>query len=254
MAILMCHDMVLRSLGYRPCVLASKEVVAEGSEFPVYLFWFQSTDSGSRVCVDPGVSQSLSLNNGPVFRKYSPVAVDGDRFALGVKIYKGGKMTEFLRDAKIGQALWWAPKPMKTRTTGCSNVGLIAMGIGITAVLPVLERELSTNPTSKVVLLYCNRTSQDEVWVEKIKTLSETHTDRLTFTRHLTREAVKATDSEEHISHDRLTPDVLAKYFAGWDPRDSAFQVVGSKPQKKAIYSALGRLGFGKDDCKLHVK
>eukprot|EP01059_Diplonema_ambulator_P000156 TRINITY_DN10143_c0_g2_i1.p1 TRINITY_DN10143_c0_g2~~TRINITY_DN10143_c0_g2_i1.p1 ORF type:complete len:173 (-),score=35.88 TRINITY_DN10143_c0_g2_i1:776-1294(-) len=164
-----------------------------------------------------------------------------------MKIYKGGRMTEFLRGAEVGQDLWWAPKPMKTRTTGCSNVGLLTMGIGITGILPVLERELSTNPTSKVVLLYCNRTSQDEVWVEKIKTLSETHTDRLTFTRHLTREAVKATDSEEHISHDRLTPDVLAKYFAGWDPRDSAFRVVGSERQKRAVDRVLRQMGFRQD-------
>eukprot|EP01059_Diplonema_ambulator_P014009 TRINITY_DN2480_c0_g1_i11.p1 TRINITY_DN2480_c0_g1~~TRINITY_DN2480_c0_g1_i11.p1 ORF type:complete len:259 (+),score=51.39 TRINITY_DN2480_c0_g1_i11:41-778(+) len=240
------------------CHLVSKETIAVGSEFPIILLRFSNGQESDRVEVDPGLAQSLKLYNAKTGRKYSPVHVTGDGFTLGVKIYEGGKMSEYLRTAKIGDQMWWKAKPAhkssRRRASGRNSVGLIAMGIGITAVLPVLERELSTNPTSKVVLLYCNRTSQDEVWVEKIKTLSETHTDRLTFTRHLTREAVKATDSEEHISHDRLTPDVLAKYFAGWDPRDSAFQVVGSKPQKKAIYSALGRLGFGKDDCKLHVK
>eukprot|EP01064_Diplonema_japonicum_P001267 TRINITY_DN107_c0_g1_i23.p1 TRINITY_DN107_c0_g1~~TRINITY_DN107_c0_g1_i23.p1 ORF type:complete len:244 (+),score=14.85 TRINITY_DN107_c0_g1_i23:52-783(+) len=237
------------------CIVVRKAVIAKGSEFPIVHLRFETR--GQTLDADPGLGQSLKLFNSKTGRKYSPVEVDENGFSLAVKIYEGGKMSEYLNRVTLGQEMWWKAKPAwkngKTRRCKGENVLLVAMGIGITAVLPVCERELSVGASGKVLLLYCNRTKSDEIWIDELNRLSEKYPKKFSFVRHLTREAPLDSDVSRGISNERLTTEALASYLVTCSPSNTLFYVVGSKQQKKSLQHSFASLGYFKENCSLFV-
>ena len=102
-----------------------------------------------------------------VVRPYTPISTNKQlgRMDLIVKIYKDGIMTTKLNNLSVGETLDFKHIPFNVKVQYPFNkkrILMIAGGSGITPMIQALYSILGTsNDTTKVDLVYCNKTSND---------------------------------------------------------------------------------------------
>ncbi len=123
------------------------------------------------------------INGESVRRAYSISAAPSDDFlSVGIKKVQGGKFSSFAVDklqagaslevmTPLGNFFWEA----KSTT---ENIALFAAGSGITPMMSIAKSHLESSDTSKVLLVFGNKTVEEVMYRELLLALQEAYPDR----------------------------------------------------------------------------
>ncbi len=119
----------------------------------------------------------------PVRRSYSICSVPGEPLQVGIKHQSGGRFSTFAnRVLRAGDRLQVAPPegrftPVDARKSGVGYF-CIAAGSGITPLLSIIRSTLRDNPTSRVALLYGNKTTASMMFRHDLLSLKNRYLHR----------------------------------------------------------------------------
>eukprot|EP01012_Entosiphon_sulcatum_P041158 TRINITY_DN54963_c0_g1_i1.p1 TRINITY_DN54963_c0_g1~~TRINITY_DN54963_c0_g1_i1.p1 ORF type:complete len:306 (+),score=41.57 TRINITY_DN54963_c0_g1_i1:25-942(+) len=175
--------------GYRTI----REIVSLSHDTKIFRINFPK--SSSEQYMRPGSTLELKVFDGNTFfsRFFTPVTPNGSvgYCDLVIKLMPEGRVTSSLWKMRAGDKLWvspWDPSRERYRPNKYKQIGMLAGGVGITPMLQ-LVREVVTNPydTTKITLLYVNKTPQDIVLKEELDRLAEEYPDKFSVTHCITR-------------------------------------------------------------------
>jgi cytochrome-b5 reductase len=137
-------------------------------------------------------------------RSYTPITKNGTKgyFDLIVRKYRKGRMTEHLFSMEVGESLLFRKIQYKFRyvPNKFNNVGMIAGGTGITAMLQVMRAALDdSNDSTKLSLLFANRSDKKILLRGIIDKYAQEHSDRF----------------KVHYTVDHVEEEKDWKYFTG---------------------------------------
>jgi ring-1,2-phenylacetyl-CoA epoxidase subunit PaaE len=117
-------------------------------------------------------------------RSYSICSgIDDGRLRVGIKRVEGGYFSNFANDSfKVGDRVEVMPPQGDFHTElspdHAKNYMCIAVGSGITPILSILKSVLSTEPDSRVTLLYGNSTSNTVMFKDELSFIKNRYMDR----------------------------------------------------------------------------
>ncbi len=119
----------------------------------------------------------------PVRRSYSICSIPGEPLQVGIKLQPGGRFSTFANRALCaGDRLDVATPEGRFTLANANAPGVsyfcIAAGSGITPVLSIIRATLQDNPTSRVALLYGNKTSASMMFRHDLLALKNRYLDR----------------------------------------------------------------------------
>lgn len=137
---------------------------------------------------------------GDAIRPYTPISPEDmkGRFQLLVKVYQqwgdplyahsfrpAGAASNFINRLQIGECIKFKHIPQNIKIqypfVGVNTITMIAVGAGIAPMIQALHKLLQGGDTTKIVLLYGNRTVSDILLKEKLDEWAEKHHDRFRF-------------------------------------------------------------------------
>jgi ring-1,2-phenylacetyl-CoA epoxidase subunit PaaE len=127
-------------------------------------------------------------------RSYSICAAPGAPLRVGIKRVEGGRFSSWAVDQlKPGDMLEAMPPEgrfglVPDPAAAPRTILGIACGSGITPILSIIAGVLEAEPTSRVVLLYGNRTGADIMFRGALEALKDRHLDRFAVVHVLSRE------------------------------------------------------------------
>jgi len=232
-----------------------KELLAAGEgegSHPIWRVTF-GLPPNQKLGLVPGRADCVRVN--PVgtrckSRSYSPSS-DPERigsFDLAVKAYRDGCTSKYIGSLKIGdQVSIGMKKKSKRRSSSTVQLGLIAMGIGVTEVVAVAREELKSSSSSEVVMLYANRYHSDRVLLDEIARLQSKYGARFRLQDILSR------DSHKDALQGRINADVLRQVF-DFKHEGARFHCVGSGKQKRDVWRMLAAAGYPQGKYSYFVK
>lgn len=130
------------------------------------------TSEKCRVTVGEHIKIKASFKGQGIFRPYTPISEENkeDGFDLLIKIYEDGKMTPILNKLRVGDTIDYVicenPGFLNEKALlELEHVGLVAGGTGITPMIKIIKKILTSETLSfhntKISLLFSNRTEQD---------------------------------------------------------------------------------------------
>ena len=177
-------------------------------------------------------------------RSYSPTS-DPSRegsFDLTIKIYKGGRCSEWLDSLSLGQPVRMiGPLPLKPALplyNPGTHVVIIALGVGITEGFPVLAAELERDSNVKVTLVHALRYERECIFVDEIQNHVDKYGDRFEMKRVFSREKVESC----HKGHVDAT--FLHKCAIDEGGHKTRFLVVGTKEMIRSVWASLKAAGY----------
>lgn len=138
---------------------------------------------------------------------------DSGVFRIGVRLVPGGAFSTYLHE-EIGPGDVMEVMPPLGRFTTDFDPGRarhyagIVAGSGITPVLSLVATALSTEPESRVTLVYGNRTASSAMFVEELADLKDRYPQRLHLAHVLSRER-----QESELCSGRLDVERLGRIF-----------------------------------------
>jgi ring-1,2-phenylacetyl-CoA epoxidase subunit PaaE len=160
----------------------------------------------------PGQYLTLRRPGAETRRSYSICAAPGEPLRVGVRHVPGGVFSSWLHDhLKAGDTLDAMPPQgrfgaaLAEPAASGRHVLAVAGGSGITPILAIVKTVLTTEPDSRVTLLYGNRSLASTMFKEELEDLKNRHLSRLVLHPVFSRETV---DSPLHSG--RLDADKLA--------------------------------------------
>jgi ring-1,2-phenylacetyl-CoA epoxidase subunit PaaE len=146
-----------------------------------------------------------------VRRSYSICAPAGSgRLRIGVKVLPGGHFSGFAAGGlAVGDVLevmtpsgrFHTPLDPAHEKHYCA----IAAGSGITPIYSIIATTLEQEPSSRVTLIFANRTSRSVMFLEELEDLKDTYPDRFHLIHVLSREAQDAELLSGRLDAGRLT-------------------------------------------------
>lgn len=225
--------------------LASTEQLAHN----VKLLKFQLPSNVEGTGIKPG-SASLSAIKHPVsgrtiLRPYSVIywPEDPHKLVFAIKMQNKDGASGAMNSIEPGyQVRFRGPKPGKSvDLSKVDSVNLIAGGSGITPIYSVLKYLLLNKPTSKVNLIFANKTEDDIMFKKDLDRLQKENPDRFSLT-YVLDQGVKG----ENTAIGRITPELLKERI--W--KNTPVYLCGSNGMIHELYgkrnSALRELA-GKD-------
>ncbi len=161
---------------------------------------------------EPGQHVAVRVPGEVTRRSYSVCSPPGGQLRIGVKRLPGGAFSgAVLDDLRVGDDL---EVMTPTGRFGSALVGLrrpafVAAGSGITPVLSMVAAALADAGTDQVVLVDCNRSQREVMFLDEIADLKDRWPDRLQVVHVLSREA-----QESELLSARLDPDRLRRIRA----------------------------------------
>ncbi|WP_088340009.1 2Fe-2S iron-sulfur cluster-binding protein [Robiginitalea sediminis] len=118
-------------------------------------------------------------------RAYSIASAPGSsQLCVGVKKVDGGRFSVFANEAlQEGDTLEVMPPQGRFVFDPATNQNILAVaaGSGITPMMSIIRAALEQNQSSRVVLLFGNRSAREAMYLEEIRELSQKYTDRFTY-------------------------------------------------------------------------
>lgn len=173
-----------------------------------------------------------------------------DAMSLTIKRIPGGLVTNYLADRlSVGDQIDLCapagtfcidPDPARKQ-----HYVFIAGGSGITPIYSMICILLSSEPKSRLTLLYANRTSASTIFKDALENLARKHADRFIIKNFLSEEAAPAQGTQGFITRVSLE-EVLNQ-----DPRQSpSFYLCGPAGMTDKLISDLSYLGV--DASRIH--
>lgn len=126
---------------------------------------------------NPGATYHVRIYNGSgESRPYTPIYVEGKHIAFVIKVYPGGKITQYLDAKKVGDSVCVSEtlSSRKSRQNEFKNVLMIAGGTGVTPMYQMLKEQILTgNNETKFKLLFLNKTEEDVFLLKEISELQK---------------------------------------------------------------------------------
>jgi ring-1,2-phenylacetyl-CoA epoxidase subunit PaaE len=187
-----------------------------------------------------------TIDGEEIRRSYSICSgLDDGELRVGVRKVAGGAFSTFAnQNLRPGDTLEVMPPegrftPSETSTGGRHILG-VAAGSGITPILSIARTILAREPTSRVTLIYANRTSSSVMFAEEIEDLKNQHLGRFVVTHLLSREAQDVPLLAGRVTSDKLRE--LAQGVVDFSGVDEAF-LCGPVGMTAEAREALGGLG-----------
>lgn len=231
--------------------LINKEtlVPADGEVLAVRRFTF-GLPSGQALGFNLGLGDHLKVVVPGITkpRSYSPTS-DPKRegsFDLTLKIYKNGRCSEWLDSLELGTFVrMFGKMPIGTKMQIYNpgpHVIVIALGIGITEGLPVMNAELRRDggTASSVTLIYAVRYKREVIFTQEIQEEAAEFGGRVRVVHAVSQEAVQG----DGWHSGRVDADLVKKCVGGAAVGDVRFLVVGTKGMKREVWGLLKELGF----------
>ena len=146
-----------------------------------------------------------TINGEDVRRSYSICSTVGDeQLRVGIKKIDGGVFSTFANDElKAGDTLEVMPPQGKFYTelnpSNAKNYMCIAAGSGITPMLSIIKTVLTTEPNSKVTLIYGNKRTKSVMFREELSDVKNTYMTRFQWINILSRE-----EHDAEVLHGRI--------------------------------------------------
>ncbi|HEY0942886.1 MAG TPA: 1,2-phenylacetyl-CoA epoxidase subunit PaaE [Steroidobacter sp.] len=188
-----------------------------------------------------------------VRRTYSICSAAGDsHLRIGVRVHDNGSMSQYLaRQLKAGDSIdvltptgrFFAEPQATAARTYCAFAG----GSGITPILGIVKNLLASEPNSRFMLFYSNRTTSTIMFAEELLALKDRYPTRLSLYFLLSREPQDVDLFNGRLDRDKVT--LLSKEV--FDPlHTDAFFLCGPGNMIDSVRETL--LSLGVDAQKIH--
>jgi len=182
---------------------------------------------------------STNAEGEPLVRPYTPVSTNAmvGKFELMVKIYNGG-LSKHMDSMAVGDTLEFKHIPFNVKTQypfAKKHIGMLVGGTGITPMLQALHAILGTEgDTTKVSVLYGNRTEQDILARATLDEWSSMYGDRLSITHVLSEK------SDGWTGHTGFIDAALIKKHMPEPGNDNQIWICGPPPMYDALCGPRG--------------
>mmetsp|Transcript_24038 Transcript_24038/g.55861 ORF Transcript_24038/g.55861 Transcript_24038/m.55861 type:complete len:279 (+) Transcript_24038:93-929(+) len=166
----------------------------------------------------------------PIVRPYTPVSTNAmlGKFQLVVKVYPGGKMSQYMLQMPIGGTLEFKHIPFNVKIQYPFNKKSLTMlvgGTGITPMVQALHAILGTSTdVTKVSMIFGNKTQADILCGDILDSWEKAFPEKLKVVNILSN---AAEDSSWTGEKGFITADVIKKYAAGGPEDDTMVWVCG---------------------------
>tara|TARA_R110002049_G_scaffold104807_7_gene251410 strand:+ start:273 stop:1400 length:1128 start_codon:yes stop_codon:yes gene_type:complete len=192
------------------------------------------------------------INGESVRRSYSLSSSPSVDTVLKVtsKKVENGKMSHYLYDrVKAGDVLEVMPPEgnfiVETDAIRANSYVLFAAGSGITPIMSILKTVLEEEPRSKVKLVYGNRTVNEIIFYEELKSLA-THFDGRLEVQHILSQG----SLEGGISNTRINSSIISATVSN-QGTDAIYYICGPEGMIKSTEEALKAANVAKDHINI---
>ncbi|MGI9417621.1 MAG: 2Fe-2S iron-sulfur cluster-binding protein [Geminicoccaceae bacterium] len=186
-----------------------------------------------------------------VRRSYSICSTpDDDGLSVGIRCIAGGSFSAFARSLKEGDVL----DVMTPQGRFLAPIGgehdylLLAAGSGITPMMSIVRSVLAGEPSSRVTLLYANRTSDSIMFRSDLDALKDRHLERFSLAHLLDEERQEIELLNGRLDAEKLRDFASAGVFR-LERLDGVY-ICGPQPMMEAASAAMADLGV--DGEKIH--
>jgi ferredoxin-NADP reductase/predicted pyridoxine 5'-phosphate oxidase superfamily flavin-nucleotide-binding protein len=183
------------------------------------------------------------IDGRPVRRAYSASSAPGaPRLEVTVKHVEGGRFsTHVHRNLGAGDRLSvrGPSGAFHVDPAAAHEVVLVAAGSGVTPVMSMIRTLLAAPTTTRIALLYSNRTEEDVIFAEELLRLEDENPERLSVTHVLTQQSGRLDAAGVHRWLTELRPAEDAHYYT-----------CGPEPLMDTVRGALTELGV--PDHRVH--
>ena len=181
-------------------------------------------------------------------------AADDSHLRIGVRLHDNGSMSQYLASQlRAGDSIdvltptgrFFAEAQPSVARTYCAFAG----GSGITPILGIVKNLLASEPDSRFMLFYSNRTTSTIMFAEELLALKDRYPTRLSLYFILSREAQDVELFNGRLDRDKVT--LLSKEV--FDPLETdAFFLCGPGNMIENVRDTL--LGLGVDATRIHTE
>lgn len=185
-------------------------------------------------------------------KSYSMSAEREGEFDITLKIYPNGRASGYLDSIQIGEDILVFRKGNKEYNPG-KDVCIIAYGVGITESWPTAVAELEKYETTRVILFWALRTSDEIFWTNEMKLIQEKYPDRFDLIRVFSRETVEGA-LEGRITGNMITEVLREKWWSSNEDEANEcetdkfekvrFLSVGTKEMMRQTDDVIASLGY----------
>jgi ring-1,2-phenylacetyl-CoA epoxidase subunit PaaE len=241
-------------LTFHPLKVA--DVRPEGSDALCISFEVPSTlRDAYRFLPGQHVGVRAQIGGQEVRRTYSICSgADDSQLRIGVRVHDNGSMSQYLAnqlragdnvDVLTPTGRFFAEPAPSTARTYCAFAG----GSGITPILGIIRNLLASEPDSRFMLFYSNRTTASIMFAEDLLALKDRYPTRLSLYFLLSREPQDVELFNGRLDRDKVT--LLGKEV--FDPlQTDAFFLCGPGTMIESVRDTL--LSLGVDASRIHAE
>lgn len=186
---------------------------------------------------DDGETHDDKKTKEDVIRPYTPISTNAmtGKFDLLVKHYEGGKMTQYMKNMKVGDEIAFKHIDFNVKIQAPfakKNIGMIVGGTGVTPMIQALHAILAGEKDTKVTVLYGNRSEEDILGRELLDAWQSKFSDQLEVIHVLSHEPEDSTWQGERGF---ISKELIEKKFA--KPGDDVLVFVCGPPAMYTVFS-----------------
>ncbi|SGZ54248.1 CIC11C00000000638 [Sungouiella intermedia] len=226
--------------------LIDKTVISKNTA--IYRFKLNNEDEVLKVPTGHHVACCFSIDGKDEIRYYSPISNEFDTgfFDILVKSYPQGKVSKRFAMLKEGQTVKFRGTVgrLEYKTNMAKEIGLIAGGSGITPILQVITKIITTpEDTTKISLIYANETENDILLKNELDEMAKKYPN---FSVHytLTTPPANWTGSVGYVKRD------LVERYMPKPSADNRLFICGPPEMKRSLIEISSELGWEKTTMK----
>ncbi|KAM9930504.1 hypothetical protein OXX59_000445 [Metschnikowia pulcherrima] len=226
--------------------LIDKTVISKNSA--IYRFKLFHEDEVLDIPAGHHVACCFDIDGKDEVRYYSPISnrFDTGFFDILVKSYPNGKVSRRFAMLREGQTVKFRGPVgrLEYSTNMADHIGLVAGGSGITPILQVITKVITTpEDRTKLTLLFGNETENDILLKTELDEIAKKYPD---FTVHYTvTNPTKTWDGETGY----ITKDMIEKYMPK-PAHENRLLICGPPEMKKSLIEVSSDLGWEKTTMK----
>ena len=176
---------------------------------------------------------------------------------ISIKRVEKGLVSNYLHDTlKVGDKLEVDDPAgsfyIEPKSNAQKQYVLFAGGSGITPIFSILKSVLSTEPNSKVLLIYANQTTESIIFHNELKALSVQYPENLKVEHIISSNKTYKANYHPGLATKLLIDRMLAKHHLTYDS-DFLYMICGPFGYMEKIKEILGENGITRENIKLEV-
>lgn len=187
------------------------------------------------------ISLEKEINGEKVRRSYSICSGTDEPLQVGIKEIPKGVFSAYAKhEIRVGDPLMVSiPEGLfvyeKKETP--EKISAFAAGSGITPIMSIIKSVLTAHPQNKFHLIYGNKTPEDAMFAEALKSLENEYKERFNITW------VFSQANEENSLFGRVNPAIVKNYLKNEKDEVSAFYLCGPEAMINTVSETLSENG-----------